>query len=225
MPAQFIGSPTTPRLPAAEAAAHNFGRRLGLPLRRVTCGCFIMLSMVLAVTSTLHSATLDERLIPCLLCHGESGQSRIPGVPSLGGQPEFFLTVQLLMFRDKMRHIEPMTGMMKNWSDDDLRRAADILAKLPPPSREEAPLDPVRVDRARALIQQQHCNFCHNGDYSGAQNAPRLAGQREDYLLKALRDYRSNSRRAYDTSMADALEPLSDDALQDLAHYLARYPE
>jgi cytochrome c553 len=73
------------------------------------------------------------------------------------------------------------------------------------------------------LIQQQRCNFCHNQDFSGAQNAPRLAGQREDYLVKALRDYKNNSRRAYDTSMADAIHPLTDADIQDLAHYLARF--
>jgi cytochrome c553 len=224
MPAPFIGSRTTPRLPAAEAPAHIFGRRrLGLPLRLVTCRRLTIL-LVLAAASTLYSATLDERLVPCRLCHGESGQSRIPGVPSLGGQPQFFLTVQLLMFREKIRNIEPMTGMLKGWSDDDLRRAADTLARLPPPSSGEAPLAAARADRARALIQQQRCNYCHKSDFSGAQNAPRLAGQREDYMLKALRDYKSNSRRSYDTSMVDALEPLSDDALEDLAHYLARSP-
>ena len=37
------------------------------------------------------------------------------------------------MFREKMRNLEPMTGMMQGWSDDDLRRAAAIIAKLPAP--------------------------------------------------------------------------------------------
>jgi cytochrome c553 len=41
-------------------------------------------------------------------------------------------------------------------------------------------------------------------------------------LLKALREYKNNSRRAYDPSMADALHPLTDADLQDLAHYLSR---
>ncbi|MGZ8533100.1 MAG: c-type cytochrome, partial [Candidatus Binatia bacterium] len=66
------------------------------------------------------------------------------------------------------------------------------------------------------------CNFCHKQDFSGEENAPRLAGQREDYLLKALREYKNNSRRAYDPSMADALHPLTDADFQDLAHYLSR---
>lgn len=150
------------------------------------------------------------------------GQSQIPEVPSLGAQPAFFLSVQLLMFRERMRDIEPMTGMMNGWSDDNLRRAAETLAKLPPPNAAIDPPDPARAERARALIEQHRCNFCHKQDFSGVQNAPRLAGQREDYLLKALRDYKNNTRRAYDASMADVMHPLTEADLQDLSYYLSR---
>lgn len=178
--------------------------------------------MLLASALASRAATLDQRLTPCLACHGENGQSLIPEVPSLGGQPVFFLSVQLLMFREKMRNIEPMTAMMQGWSDDELRRAAAAIAKLPAPAPNQNALDPSRAEKARALIQQHRCNFCHKQDFSGEENAPRLAGQREDYLAKALREYKNNQRRAYDPSMADVLHPLTDADLRDLAHYLAR---
>lgn len=78
------------------------------------------------------------------------------------------------------------------------------------------------MERARALIEQHRCNFCHQGNYAGEQNVPRLAGQREDYLVKALREYKNNTRRGYDASMADVLHPLSDEQILDLAYYFAR---
>jgi hypothetical protein len=34
--------------------------------------------------------------------------------------------------------------------------------------------------------------------WGSMDNVPRLAGQREDYLLKSLRAYKENSRRGYD---------------------------
>ncbi len=34
---------------------------------------------------------------------------------------------------------------------------------------------------------------------------PRIADQREDYLVKTLRDYKSNIRRGYDGTMAEVL--------------------
>jgi cytochrome c553 len=167
--------------------------------------------------------TLQTRLIPCLACHGEKGQSSTPEVPSLGGQPAFYLTAQLIMFRERMRAVEPMSQMMKGVSDGDLQGMATLLSKLPPPQAASGAADPARVERARALVEQHRCNFCHNRDYSGEENAPRLAGQREDYLVKALRDYKNNTRRAYDPSMADVVITLGDEQLLDLAYFLARF--
>jgi cytochrome c553 len=99
---------------------------------------------------------------------------------------------------------------------------ADMISKLPAPLPAAEPPDPTRFERARVLIQEHRCNFCHNQDFSGEQNAPRLAGQREDYLVKALREYKSNARRGYDAAMADVLYAVTDADVLDLAHFLAR---
>jgi cytochrome c553 len=170
------------------------------------------------------AATLEAQLVPCFACHGANGQSSTPEVPSLGAQPEFYVSTQLLMFREGMRLAEPMNAMLKGLSDEDLRRMAQVIAKLPPPAPAAQSSDRARRERARLLVQEHRCNFCHNDDFSGAQNAPRLAGQREDYLVKALREYKNNSRRAYDPSMADVMFPLTDADILDLAHFLARQP-
>jgi cytochrome c553 len=145
-------------------------------------------------------------------------------VPSLGGQPVFYLTVQLLMFREKLRIVEPMNQVMQGFKDDDLRDMAAYLTKLPPPEPADDSVDPARMERARTLIEQHRCNFCHNRDYSGEQNVPRLAGQREDYLAKAMREYKNNTRRGYDASMADVLFLISDEQILDIAYFLARIP-
>jgi cytochrome c553 len=165
---------------------------------------------------------MPERLAPCLACHGPNGQSDIPDVPSLGGEPAFYLMVQLYMFRERMRAVEPMTSMLQGASDDDLRAMADTIAKLPAPQPATTPADPARAERARALIQQNRCNICHLSNFSGIENVPRLAGQREDYLLKSLRGYKDNSRRGYDAQMADVVATLDDADFANLAHFLAR---
>ena len=178
--------------------------------------------LVLLTALPVAAATLEERLAPCLSCHGETGHSAIPEVPSLGAQPVFYVTIQLFMFRERLRVVEPMNEMTKGLSDEDLRRMAAMIAQLPPPPSAAEPPDPTRLERAQALIQQHRCNFCHNPDFSGEQNVPRLAGQREDYLVKALREYKSNTRRAYDTAMADVMYAVTDADILDLAHFLAR---
>lgn len=166
--------------------------------------------------------SLDARLPTCFACHGENGQSQLPETPSLGAQPAFYSLVELVMFRDKLRVTEPMNEMAKGLSDDDLRKAADIISKLPPPEPVSDTPDGARMDKARALSQQHRCNFCHQSNYQGLENVPRLAGQREDYLLKALRGYKDNSRRGYDAQMSEVVYTMKDEEFVDLAYFLAR---
>ena len=94
---------------------------------------FVAIALILLPALAAKSDMLEARLAACLACHGVNGQSATPEVPSLGGQPEFYLTVQLLMFRDKLRVVEPMNQVMQGLNDDDLRNMAAHLAKLPPP--------------------------------------------------------------------------------------------
>ena len=60
-------------------------------------------------------------------------------------------------------------------------------------------------------------------DYRGQKQVPRIANQREDYLVTALKDYRDNRRSGTDTSMNSVLYQVSDADIQALAHYLAHY--
>jgi cytochrome c553 len=170
----------------------------------------------------LWAQSLDARLPTCFACHGEKGTSQLPETPSLGAQPAFYATVQLLMFRDRLRVTEPMNEMTKGLTDDDLRKAADIISKQPPPEPVSDPPDAARMERARALSQKHRCNFCHQPNYAGQENVPRLAGQREDYLLKALRGYKDNSRRGYDAQMSEVVYTMKDEDFVDLAYFLAR---
>jgi cytochrome c553 len=176
-----------------------------------------------ASAQTVSTQTLKEKLPTCLACHGENGQSQTPDVPSLGAQQAFYVTVQLLMFREKMRLAEPMNDMTKNLTDDDLRTFAEAISTtLPAPQPAGGPMDEARMQRARALVAQNRCNFCHKQDFSGQDNVPRIGAQREDYLVKALRGYKDNSRHGYDASMADVIAPITDAQILDLAYYISR---
>jgi cytochrome c553 len=166
--------------------------------------------------------TIEERAAPCLGCHGEHGQSTTENTPSLGAQQPPYALIQLFMFREKLRVFEPMNDMAKALTDDDLRVFSDFIGKLPkspPPSDAGAP---ARMQRAQALIAQNRCNSCHNTDFSGKDNVPRLADQREDYLAKTMREYKDNSRHGYDGTMAEVLQPVTVEQIADLAYYLAR---
>jgi cytochrome c553 len=187
-------------------------------------GAFALAAALLTSTLTASAAAPPEKLEPCLACHGATGQSETEDVPSLGAQPSKYMLIQLFMFREKLRLVEPMTELTKGWSDADLQQAADFIATLPPPKPPADPANPARPERARALVEQNHCNVCHRPDFSGQENVPRLADQREDYLLKALREYKSGARHGYEPTMAEVLQPIDDAQLVEFAYYLSRLP-
>ena len=169
-----------------------------------------------------QAVEISEKLTPCLACHGANGHSQIENTPSLGAQQAPYTVIQLFLFREKMRIAEPMNDMAKGLSDDDLQGMAAAIAKLPAPKPPADPGDPARLERARSLVALNHCNICHRPDFSGQENVPRIADQREDYLLKTLREYKSGTRRGYDATMAEVLQPVDDTQMVELAYYLAR---
>src|ERR1700676_257972 len=174
------------------------------------------------IASIARAETIEERAAPCLACHGERGQSEPENPPSLGAQQPPYALIQLFMFREKLRVFEPMNEMAKPLSDDDLGAFSDFLATLPKTAAPADAGDPARMQRAQALAQQYRCNACHNTDFSGKENVPRIADQREDYLAKTLREYKDNSRHGYDGTMAEVLQPVTPEQIADLAYYLAR---
>src|ERR1700719_2615714 len=186
-------------------------------MRKITAALLLAL-----IASSRRAETIAERAAPCLACHGAKGQSAPENITSLGAQQAPYALIQLFMFREKLRAFEPMNEMAKALTDDDLREFSEFIGKLPKPDAPADGGDPARLQRAQALVQQHHCASCHNPDFSGRDNVPRIADQREDYLAKTMLEYKDNSRHGYDGTMAEVLQPVSPEQIADLAYYLAR---
>jgi cytochrome c553 len=184
---------------------------------------FLAAAMLIGLlTAPVRAMTYDEKLAACLACHGEKGISETSEVPSLAGMPADFTLIQLFLFRQNTRKIEIMNDLAKDMTDDDLRKFSEYFAKLAPPKASGEAADPQIAARAQAVIAKNHCASCHNPDFSGRQQMPRLVAQREDYLLKALRDYKAAKRPGYDATMDEVIRPLTDADIVDLSHYLSR---
>jgi cytochrome c553 len=174
--------------------------------------------------SAADPAAGKAKFEPCLACHGSGAAPQGEVAPLLEGQPDSFIQWQLVYFRNETRVDPAMTPISKLLNNVDIRNLGAYLASLPPPK--PAPGKDERPDLTEAgaqLAKANHCDSCHLDGYVGRDNIPRLAGQREAYLLKSLRDFKSGKRRGGGVAaMPDAVYPLSDAGLQALAHYLAR---
>jgi cytochrome c553 len=75
-------------------------------------------------------------------------------------------------------------------------------------------------DPAAGQAKSKVCAACHGADGNSASaEFPRLAGQYQDYLVKALADYKSGARK--NPIMAPLAAGLSKRDMEDLAAYYA----
>jgi cytochrome c553 len=166
----------------------------------------------------------------CFTCHGVDGVATENGLatdkndPNLAAQPNLYLQFQLVFFRKGVRKNQVMNAMAEQLSDDDLRNVSAYFASLPAPNAPARPDSaPQDTELGGKVAQAIHCTNCHGDHLEGVDNIPRLAGQREDYLYKALRDFKSGARTSVGAAgMADVVYPLGDLEMSALAHYLSR---
>jgi cytochrome c553 len=157
---------------------------------------------------------------PCASCHGVDGNATAPGMPSIAGQPDYFTHWQLIKYRDGRRKDPQMSPPAQHLTDADMADlAAYYAAQASRPRR--SPTDPTRVAEGRRLAVLHHCTSCHRPDLSGQQQVPRLAGQDFDYLLKLLRSFKAKTASDLDGLMTMSAQPLREEEIVDLVHFLA----
>ena len=66
-----------------------------------------------------------------MACHGRDGNSTLPAVPSLAGQPVFYTHWQLILFRDQRRKDPQMSPVAASLSDADMADLAAYYAAQP----------------------------------------------------------------------------------------------
>ena len=166
----------------------------------------------------------------CFACHGVDGLATPEGlaadknIPNLAGEPDLYLEFQLVFFRKGVRKNLVMNAMAEQLSDDDLRNVSAYFASLPAPNLPGPPdAAPQDTELGAKVAQAIHCTNCHGDHFEGVDNIARLAGQREDYVYEALRDFKSGARTSTGAAgMADVVYPLGDLEMKALAHYVSR---
>jgi len=189
----------------------------------VLCGLVGGLPALAGVPADAADLPGKEKAELCIGCHGEAGISQTENIPSLAGQPDQFIQWQLVFFRSGSRKNEQMQPIGEQVGNEDIRTLGAYFASLTPPKA--APDDNPDLSKkgAQAAVGRR-CASCHTDTFAGTKAVARLAGQREEYLLKALNDYKSGVRSGGGgAAMADVAYPLSEEEITALAHYLAHF--
>lgn len=79
-------------------------------------------------------------------------------------------------------------------------------------------------DRAAGANKAKPCMACHGNDFNATADGqyPRLAGQYQDYLARALHEYKSGNRT--NPIMQGMASPLSDQDIDDITAYISSLP-
>jgi cytochrome c553 len=163
-----------------------------------------------------------EKAEVCTACHGEFGISQTENIPSLAAQPDQFIQWQLVFFRGGARKNEQMQPIAEQIGNEDVRALGAYFAALTPPKLSTPDDNPDLSKKGAQAAAGRRCASCHTDSYAGTKAVARLAGQREEYLVKALHDYKSGVRSGgAGAAMTDVAYPLSDEEIEALAHYLA----
>jgi cytochrome c553 len=163
-----------------------------------------------------------EKAEMCAGCHGEGGISQTENIPSLAGQPDQFIQWQLVYFRAGTRKSEQMQPIVEGINNEDIRNLGAYFASLTPPKAAQGDDDPDLSKKGAQAAVGRRCASCHTDNFAGTKAVARLGAQREEYLIKALHDYKSGIRSGGgQAAMAEVAYPLSEEEITALAHYLA----
>lgn len=156
----------------------------------------------------------------CIGCHGPGGNSSIPLIPSLSGQPKQFIISALFQFREGKRvnaQMSPFATALSNADLNDL--AAYFSAQAIAGDQASASASSMAV--GKQLSVQNNCVACHAANLMGQQHIPRIAGLHKDYLREQLLSFKASKRGEMDGVMTSAAQALTVQDIEVLAEYLS----
>jgi len=183
----------------------------------------MMVSASVASTATLaQDAPLKgdpvhgkARSYTCLGCHGVDGyKNAYPNysVPKLEGQNPEYLVAALQGYKGGDRSHITMHSQAQDLTDQDIADIAAYFAGKPLVSEHKAA---GTAPQAAAL-----CVTCHGADgVTIAPLYPSLAGQHQDYIVRALQEYKRGGRK--NPIMTGFVQNLKDEDIEALAKYFS----
>jgi len=152
----------------------------------------------------------------CESCHGTGGAG---GAPRLNGLSAYYILHRLGEFHDPASQTPHATYYMSDQasgvSASKAHALAGYFAALPiTPAQPQ----PVLATQGKRLYESGSCQSCHGAEGEGKGAAPRLAGQRRDYLVQQLANLSIMSR--FHPAMSANVRDLTQEQAKALAAYL-----
>jgi cytochrome c553 len=166
-----------------------------------------------------QDAATEKLAQTCAACHGPDGNSPNPAFPVLAGQSWRYTYIQLRDFKEGRRTDPVMSQMAANLSREEMIALGNYFAAKKPQAVDFKP-DGKRIEAGRKISDAVLCPMCHLGEFKGQNEIPRVAGQWPQYVTKQLQDFKARRRTNDAGNMTSVARGLSDDDVENLAHYI-----
>jgi len=218
----------------------------------------LTVSVALALTTTADLVRAQgnkdsgkTKAATCVGCHGEDGNSTMPGFPKLAGQHQTYLAKQLRAFKNGDR-ISPMMAPLASGLDEQSIEAISEYFAANKISHNPAPILPVSDEddeqpaktevQKKAELEQliaQGSNLYRNGNLATAVSAciachgpyaegnrpasfPGLHSQHADYLIKTLTDFKTGARTKNRENMMNMIAgKMTEQEIKAVAYYIS----
>lgn len=199
-------------------------------MRKLIAGVVLGLGLATTVYGAGDPEAGKANAAVCAGCHGQGGAAPVqPVYPKLAGLGETYIHNQLQNIQSGDRKIVEMTGILDNFSEQDLQ---DLAAYFDQQQTPIGKADPALVARGEKLYRGGNmasgvpaCAGCHNPQGKGNEPGgfPRLSGQQADYVVKQLKAYRAGDRStgAMSQIMIDVASKLTDPEIEAVASYVS----
>jgi cytochrome c553 len=148
----------------------------------------------------------------CGGCHGARGISHEPLIPNLAGQEPTYLVNAIKAYRDHERSHEDMVAER---TDEEIEHIAAFYSVQAAGSLADS------GEQLESIVAK--CNRCHGRAQGESTMAlPSLNGQKRDYLLRVMREYRDEDRGS--SMMHKMSSGYSDELLEQLADWYSSHP-
>src|SRR5258708_34943477 len=87
-----------------------------------------------------------------------------------------------------------MQPIVEEIVNEDIRNLGGYFASLTPPKPATPDDNPDLSQKGAQAAVGRRCASCHGDTFAGTKSVARIAGQRAEYLVKALHDYKSSVR-------------------------------
>ena len=173
------------------------------------------IGLAAAVTPAHAADDIEAKAQLCAACHGAKGAPADPKTtPVIWGQEQSYLMKQLRDFRNGERNSAIMSPLAKDLAEGDLRKLAAYFAgkTWPAPRASAKPPPP-----PKGIAQ---CQACHQPNFQGGPQAPRLAGLSYEYLVASMRAF-ARHERTNNLDMPGFMRSLSESERSAIARYVS----